>query len=152
MYFPEKNIPFFRATVFSNYARKNVPVPGKQWSLMCEITDTGQSFPDAQALLKQVIQGALEARLIESSEDVISQWHFTAQMGYPIPTLSRDRVIDMLLKKLQAKNVYSRGRFGAWKYEVSNMDHSFMQGVETANHILNGEPETTVWHPEQVNA
>src|SRR5690606_2730493 len=70
MYFPEKNIPFFRATVFSNYARKNVPVPGKQWSLMCEITDTGQSFPDAQALLKQVIQGALEARLIESSEDV----------------------------------------------------------------------------------
>jgi UDP-galactopyranose mutase len=31
--------------------------------------------------------------------------------------------------------VCSRGRFGAWRYEVGNMDHSVAQGVEWANRI-----------------
>ena len=31
-----------------------------------------------------------------------------------------------------------------WKYEVSNTDHSLMQGVEWANHVMLGEPEHTI--------
>jgi hypothetical protein len=31
-----------------------------------------------------------------------------------------------------------------WKYEVSNTDHSLMQGVELVNRLLLGEPETTI--------
>jgi hypothetical protein len=45
---------------------------------------------------------------------------------------------------LQSNDIWSRGRFGAWLYEVGNMDHSAMQGVEFVNHVLLGEPET-VW-------
>lgn len=151
LYFPDKKLPFFRATVFSNYAKANVPKPGKQWSLMFEVTESPTTPKTPRALVNQVIRGAIEAKLIAPSTPVVSQWHHRAPLGYPIPTLSRDKVIDDLLAELQKQGVYSRGRFGAWKYEVSNMDHSFMQGVEAADHLLHGTPEVTVWHPEKVN-
>lgn len=38
--------------------------------------------------------------------------------GYPIPTLERDEILDKLLPELKAMGIYSRGRFGSWKYEV----------------------------------
>ena len=44
----------------------------------------------------------------------------------------------------ESLGVYSRGRFGTWKYEVSNQDHSLMQGVEVINRLVRNEPETTV--------
>jgi hypothetical protein len=49
------------------------------------------------------------------------------------------------------RDVYSRGRFGAWQYEVGNMDHSVMQGVEVVNRVLLGEPEET-WKPARRSA
>jgi len=48
--------------------------------------------------------------------------------------------------------VFSRGRFGGWKYEVSNQDHSFMQGVEWVNALLLSEPEITYRDPNRANS
>ena len=52
----------------------------------------------------------------------------------------------------EERSIFSRGRFGAWKYEVSNQDHSFMQGVELADRFLHGTPEVTVHEPDRANS
>ena len=49
-----------------------------------------------------------------------------------MPTLGWDEALAVIQPFLESHNVYSRGRFGAWKYEVGNRDHSFMQGKEFA--------------------
>ncbi|HCC84835.1 MAG TPA: amine oxidase [Candidatus Pacebacteria bacterium] len=159
IYYPEPELPFFRVTVFSNYAPANVPHPGKQWSLMCEVSEsplkpkfisqTGQIANSA--LIAAVIAGLIRAHLITKTDQIVSTWHHTALLGYPTPTLARETVLDGTLKALEAYQIYSRGRFGAWKYEVSNMDHTFMQGVEVVNRLINQTPEVTVWHPQLVN-
>jgi hypothetical protein len=48
-------------------------------------------------------------------------------------------------------DILSRGRFGSWRYEVGNQDHSFMLGVEAADHIVNGSVELTLNYPDFVN-
>jgi hypothetical protein len=44
------------------------------------------------------------------------------------------------------RDIFSRGRFGAWKYEVANQDHAFMQGWECINYLLYKTPELTRTH------
>ena len=77
---------------------------------------------------------------------------YTLERGYPTPSIHRDRALEAVLPALEARGVYSRGRFGAWKYEVSNQDHSFAQGVECIDHLRTGSLETTLRQPDVVNA
>ncbi len=60
-----------------------------------------------------------------------------------MPTLERNRALGMIQPYLSQLGIYSRGRFGAWQYEIGNMDHSVMQGVEWVNAHLQNEPEVT---------
>jgi len=46
IYFPEPDVPFYRVTVFSNYSPNNVPQPGKQYSLMAEISESSEKPVD----------------------------------------------------------------------------------------------------------
>jgi hypothetical protein len=89
--------------------------------------------------------------LLGEAAEVVSLWHRREEHGYPTPFLGRDAVLGSLLPELERHRVYSRGRFGAWKYEVSNQDHSFMQGVEVVNRILGIGDEPTLERPAWVN-
>jgi hypothetical protein len=61
--------------------------------------------------------------------------------AYPIPTLDRDQNLAAIQPFLESQDILSRGRFGGWKYEVGNMDHSLMQGMEAIDRILLSRPE-----------
>ena len=152
MYFPEDNCPFYRVTVFSNYSPNNVPDINLHWSLMAEVSESPHKPVDKGRLMDQVIEGLLATRLIERREDVVSTWKYRAGYGYPTPGLHRDEALAEIMPFFEAKEVYSRGRFGLWKYEVSNQDHSFMQGVEVVERLVNGRAEITAIDANHANA
>lgn len=152
IYFPEDNCPFYRVTVFSNYSPNHVPNIGKNWSLMAEVSESPYKPVDQTRLLEHVIEGLLATRLIERREDIVSTWKYRAHYGYPTPGLERDATLQEIIPFFANKNVYSRGRFGLWKYEVSNQDHSFMQGVEVVERLLNNRAEVTAQNPNLANS
>jgi protoporphyrinogen oxidase len=142
IYFPEESVPFYRATVFSNYSPNNVPRDRPCWSLMAEVSESPDKPVDAKRVVADVVAG-FEACGFISADDVVSTWHARLEHGYPTPWLGRDAVLARVDAALRADGIYSRGRFGAWKYEASNQDHSFMQGVELIDHLLTGAAERT---------
>jgi hypothetical protein len=46
---------------------------------------------------------------------------------------------------MEFPGVYSRCRFGAWKYEVGDMAHSFMQGVEVVQRMFDSSGEKPLY-------
>ena len=154
MYFPESNCPFYRVTVFSNYSPNNVPSPSS-WSLMAEVSESEFKRVDHGRVVDQVVEGMRATGLVGQNDRILSRWHRFLEYGYPIPTVDRDQVLGQVLPALEALDVYSRGRFGAWKYEVANQDHSFMQGWECVDRICSGADATaepTLTTPDVVNS
>lgn len=151
MYFPEQNCPFYRVTVFSNYSPENVPDIDTQWSLMAEVSESRHKPVVAEEVIDNTIEGMFATKLIHKSHDILSTWSYRAHYGYPTPALGRDAALNAIHPELAKWDIYSRGRFGGWKYEVSNQDHSLMQGVELVNHLTLGVPEVTYWFPNTAN-
>ena len=54
------------------------------------------------------------------------------------------------LSWLRSKEVWSRGRFGAFKYELGDIESCFIQGVEAVDNILDGAPEKCLFQPSDV--
>lgn len=152
IYFPEDNCPFYRATVFSNYSKHNVAKPGQQWSIMCEISESNAKPVDEKTIVQLAETGCLNTKMFTSEAKIVSRFHVRLEHGYPTPFLGRDELCKALFEALHNHNIFPRGRFGAWKYEVSNQDHSLMQGVEAADHCLHkNSPEPTFYTPSVVN-
>ncbi len=151
MYFPQANSPYYRVTVFSHYSPFNVPGEG-YWSLMTETTDSERKPVDQADLVGWTIRALIEDGLVDSEDDIVSTFVYRAEYGYPTPSLDRDAILEDVLPKLEKMNIFTRGRFGAWKYEVGNQDHSFMQGVEWVDKMVLDVPERTMPFPNVVNA
>ncbi|KAJ5278977.1 UDP-galactopyranose mutase-like protein [Penicillium angulare] len=172
LYFPEDNCPFYRATIFSNYSPYNQPAddvslptiqlanghksndglkPGPYWSIMLEVSESPLKPVNQETILAESIQGLINTELLDANDEVVSTYHRRFDHGYPTPTLERDGALKDLLPHLYNQDILARGRFGSWKYEVGNQDHSFMLGVEAVDHVVNGAVELTLNYPDFVN-
>lgn len=156
MYFPDSDSSFYRVTVFSKYSADHVPNNGSFWSLMCEaaqpIKSTGNpSYWTKENILENTISALVEYGFITKGK-IVSKYYRKLDHGYPIPFLKREKVLKTVQPWLQSHDIFSRGRFGGWRYEVGNQDHSFMQGVEVVDRIVRGIPEETYPNPNLVNS
>ncbi len=141
IYFPEPCYPFYRVTALSEYSESLVPTVGRDryYSLMCETTIQSQGKPS----IAQLLDGMIKADLLREGDSkklkVCTQ--IELPYAYPVPTLDRDKALATIQGFFESRNIFSRGRFGGWKYEVGNMDHSLMQGMEIIDRILLGMEE-----------
>jgi len=139
LYFPDPNVPFYRVTFFSRYGEVT-PDNTKYWSVMCECARPSDDPVTEEEIRRKAIEGLVLKSMIKR-EQIVTIYSVELPYGYPIPTVHRDAELARAHSALESHSIYSRGRFGGWKYEVSNQDHCFIQGKELADRIVLNEPE-----------
>lgn len=145
IYFPESNCPFYRVTYFHNYSPNNVP-GSNFYSFMCETSYSSYKPVNKSSIIDDTIQGLINSGILSETErdKIVSTFVIDVPYSYPVPTLERNKALSMIIPELQKWDIYSRGRFGLWLYEIGNMDHCFMQGVELIDHLLLNKQEVLI--------
>lgn len=124
---------------------------GPYWSLMFEVSESKDFKPvNLSTIVEETIQGAINTKMIQSTDEIVSIYYRRLEHGYPTPSLERDAALAEALPFLQKQDIWSRGRFGSYKYEVANQDHSCMIGVEAVDNMLFGTKEFTLFFPSLV--
>lgn len=147
VYVPDEEIPFNRACYFSQYAPDSVPNRDTDHytAMMCEVCYSDLKPVNLGSVVEDSLNGLISLGLLEERDRqlVVSRYMQDLEYSYPVPTIDRDEILRTLQPYLGSYSVYSRGRFGGWLYEIGNMDHSVMQGVEVVNWLLQNQEEKT---------
>ena len=149
LYFPEADVPFYRATNFAKYSPAHVP-GGRTDLYSSWMTETAHSaqrplgthgLPTAADLPAAVDAALKRVGVVPPFARVASVHVQHLPRAYPVPTLGRDAALAVIQPWLMAHGIYSRGRFGAWRYELGNMDHAVKMGADVAHLLVNGTAE-----------
>jgi protoporphyrinogen oxidase len=143
LYFADSGIPFYRVTNFAKYSPANVPQADTA-RYSSYLTETAHSvhFPRAREGLEHaVVKGLVATGLLDEDVPIASVHTIEVEYAYPIPTLDRDAALAVIQPWLMEHDIYSRGRFGSWRYEIGNMDHAAKMGIDIARLLVEGRPE-----------
>ena len=145
IYFPNPRTPFYRMTYLSNYSPDIVPGgdTSRYCSLLMETTYSRFRPLPSGDFVEAVVEGLVAEGILERSDLPLIESKYLIHAGhaYPIPSVDRDEALAVIHEYLEPREIYSRGRFGSWKYEIGNQDHALMQGVELVDRWLDGTAE-----------
>jgi protoporphyrinogen oxidase len=108
---------------------------------MTETSYSEQRPVERAGLEERVETGLRDVRLVTNNPPVASVHVEQLEYAYPIPTLGRDEALGTIQPWLMQHGIFSRGRFGSWRYEMGNMDHAVKMGVDVAQKIVDGAEE-----------
>jgi hypothetical protein len=120
--------------------------PGDHFSLLAEVSVSSFKQENADDVVERTIKGMVSSKLLtpeQAKSKIVSRQLLRVPYSYPVPTTGRDRALAAIHPWLTEQGIYSRGRFGAWRYEIGNTDHCVMQGVEIAEFLARDTPERT---------
>ncbi|MDD5254548.1 MAG: FAD-dependent oxidoreductase [Candidatus Omnitrophica bacterium] len=144
-YFSQPKLPFFRVSPVNNFSSRSVPEADTYSAFLCELSYAQGNAPQDGRVADDVIAGLQECGLISSQDrgKVVSVFVKDIPYAYPLAVLGGRPALSGAHRRLESLGIYSRGRFGGWRYAIGNMDDCFRQGQEIAGRLVTGEPETT---------
>jgi len=139
MYYSNPNFPYYR--VF-NLSSVNTSIPNTELRFLCETSFRGNEIlhQNNEGLIGQILAdfGIVQPFTIKKVNS------YYVEYAYPIPVLGLEEKVKKILNLLDSKNIYSRGRFGAWSYKYGNTDHAIRYGLDIANRIVSNSKETLI--------
>ncbi len=128
IYFPDDDVPFYRAGFPSNFSDAVAP-PGTS-SMYVEIGLRKDDAYDPERLTADMERGLRDAGLLLPRDTILVRDLVRVDPGYVIFDRSRQEAIAELVPALEKHDVHLIGRYGAWTY--SYMERAILDGLETA--------------------
>ena len=129
IYFPGKEVPFFRVGLQSSFGKENAP---RDASLFY-IELPGIQKP-SKALEKKIWNALVQKGIIKQEDRPLLKAWQTVAHAYAIFDKNRTQAVDFLLARLAQKGCLSAGRYGRWEY--SFMESALLAGKALATKIL----------------
>lgn len=131
IYFPEKKYPFYRLGFWHNFSPTMAP-PGHS-SLYGEFAYMNKSAEWVNQTLQNSLQATKQLFKLTPSM-IVTEKIIPISHAYVTYDLWREKHLPTLLQRLEDENLYSIGRYGAWKY--SSMQEAVLDGRKMADEVL----------------
>ena len=133
-YFPEDKYIFYRAGIYSNI-NPNL-APANHASFYIEISRKPEVKFDKIKALKEIISGLRHAGILSQSNKITTKLWMDMPFAYVIYDKYRTDALKEIHSYLKRNNIYSIGRYGAWKY--SFMEESILDAKKLTKELEKG--------------
>ncbi|MDR2399430.1 MAG: NAD(P)-binding protein [Endomicrobium sp.] len=110
IYFPESQIPFYRAGVYSNV--NNLNVPKGSYSFYVEFSSFNKKYKNVENLLDDF----RNLEFIRRTDKIIALNIIDMPYAYVIFDDKREKSLQIIKEFLKECDIFSIGRYGAWEY------------------------------------
>lgn len=131
VYFPEKELSFFRAGFFHNFSASLAPA-GKS-SLYTEVSYSRDYPLDKTAITGRIIRDLKKTGIVAKNDKIIFKDINDIKYGYPICDSRYLQVRDAITDFLKRDRIIPVGRYGSWRY--MSMEEVIMDGKAAADKI-----------------
>lgn len=114
IYFPQKDISFYRLGISTNFSQNMAP-PGCS-SVYFEASYTKDAPIDKRKVLQAIYSDCLKIGLPINEEDVKVIDRNDVKYGYCVYDKKRDLALSIIQDYLKKHDVFSIGRYGGWRY------------------------------------
>lgn len=130
-YFPEKEFPFYRAGLASNFSPMVAPKGHSSFYIEVSRPQSGAgSKPDLKRIERAIAPALKKAGLLKPGEKLINPLWMKLDDAYVVFNRHRKPALETIMPYLEKNGCRSIGRYGAWKY--SFMEEAILEGRAAA--------------------
>ena len=114
IYFPQKNISFFRVGFFHNFSSSLAPT--HKSSLYVEVSYSKYKPIDKNKITSRIKEDLIKTGILRAEDKICSEDSNDIKYGYPIYDIDCNHAREAILKYLASLNIIPCGRYGSWRY------------------------------------
>ena len=117
VYVPQPDIPFHRYTWMSYLTAH----PPESANLIAEVTIPRDVPVDLESITRSVVRGLRKLGVFSKDSEVLFKQSWLNEYGYPVYRKDLQNLREKVISELEAKGIYSVGRWGSWHYWNTDM-------------------------------
>ena len=132
IYYPQKEICFFRIGFFHNFSSCLAP-PDKS-SLYIEVSYSKDKPIDKNNIVSSIKRDLRKTGVLGKDDNIFAQDINDIKYGYPIYDKNYRQTREKIFRFLERNNIMPCGRYGSWRYMT--MEDAIIEGKAAADYVL----------------